>query len=351
MIGLGIESSCDETSLGLVRDGKEILHLALYSQIESHVKYRGVVPEIASRAHLEKINFLLDECLTQSGLDFSDLAYVAVSQRPGLMGSLMIGAQMARCIHLVHGTPIVCVNHLEAHLSVVRLNIDQLQNSQKIKTIAPFPHLGLLLSGGNSSIYIHKDWNDLELIGDTLDDALGEAFDKAASILGLGYPGGPEIEKFANFYEQEITSGSKKAEIPILPKLLKSQPDHELHFSFSGLKTALLNAKKDHPSISLNRFCFEFQETSIELVLRNVKNAIKKTGIKTVVAGGGVLANTRLTSKLKEFALDNSVEILFPKNKILSTDNGVMVACLGYYLFTKGIQNEIDFQVSPKRIA
>ncbi|NCN09090.1 MAG: tRNA (adenosine(37)-N6)-threonylcarbamoyltransferase complex transferase subunit TsaD [Leptospira sp.] len=349
MIGLGIESSCDETSIGLVKNGREILHLALYSQIESHAKFRGVVPEIASRAHLEKINLLLDECLNKSGISFSEIDYVAVTQRPGLMGSLMIGAQMARCINLVHGIPIVCANHLEAHLAVARLKSGSEDHSDT-KTMSSFPHLGLLLSGGNSNIYIHRDWNQLELIGDTLDDALGEAFDKAASILGLGYPGGPEIEKYANQYIKDISFQERQLAFT-LPKLLKTQSEDELNFSFSGLKTALSYAKKDHPEIPINRFCYEFQETSLELVLRNIKNAIKKTGIKTLVAGGGVLANQTLCNKLDRFAIENSVEIHYPKSKILSTDNGVMVACLGYYLFTKGIRDDIDFQVSPKRIA
>ncbi len=342
MIGLGIESSCDETSIGIVENGKTLIHLELFSQIEAHAPFRGVVPEIASRAHLEKINSLLDQALRKTGLNFEDFSFIAVAQRPGLLGSLMIGAQMARCIHLVHGLPIVCVNHLEAHLAIVRLTNEISDN---------FPYLGLLLSGGNSSIYIHKSWGNMELIGDSMDDALGEAFDKAASILNLPYPGGPEIERLANLYKSMVIKGDPSHQKFILPKLLKSQKPSEISFSFSGLKTALMYAKKDYPDVSKERFCYEFQETSFELVMRNIKNAVFNTGMQTVIAGGGVLANVCLQKKLESLALELGIQICYPKSKLHCTDNGAMIACLGYYLFTNGKMDNLDFQVSPKRFA
>lgn len=199
--GLGIESSCDETSIAIVKDGKELVSLKLYSQIETHSPYRGVVPEIASRAHLEKINSLLSLCMEESNLSFQDLSYIAVTGYPGLVGSLMIGAQLARCISLVHSIPIVLVNHLEAHLTVIGLEGE----------LPAFPWLGVLLSGGNSSIYIYKGFGDLELLADTQDDSLGEAFDKVSAILNLPYPGGPTIEK-----KRSSTKGQRVKKVPFL---------------------------------------------------------------------------------------------------------------------------------------
>lgn len=338
MIGLGIETTCDETSIALVEDGKRLIHCEIYSQIETHAAYRGVVPEIASRAHLEKINLLLDKTMKESGVEFSEIAYIAVANRPGLMGSLLMGGMLARCISLVHSIPIVPVDHLESHLTVIRLE-------EQAKDLE-LPVLGLLLSGGNSSIYLHRDWGVMERVADTLDDALGEAFDKAASILGLGYPGGPYLEKEANQYFQDSSLRNDY----ILPRLLKTDSQTKIQFSFSGLKTALLYARRDHPEISIERLSFEFQERSFELVIRNLRKAVDQTGIKTIVAGGGVLANQTLRGHLDSLLESDGIQVYYPSSKILCTDNGAMVATLGYYLFQKGITDSIDFKMSPKRL-
>ncbi|MCW7462240.1 tRNA (adenosine(37)-N6)-threonylcarbamoyltransferase complex transferase subunit TsaD [Leptospira limi] len=332
--GIGIESSCDETSIAIVKDGKELVSLKVYSQIETHSPYRGVVPEIASRAHLEKINSLLSVCMEEANLKFSDLQYVAVTGYPGLVGSLMIGAQLARCISLVHSIPIVLVNHLEAHLTVIGLEND----------LPAFPWLGVLLSGGNTSIYIYKGFGHLELLADTRDDSLGEAFDKVSAILGLPYPGGPIIEKMASSYE--IPKGEKSP----LPKLLKEDTPDTIRFSYSGLKTAVLYYLKSLTGTApIEKIAYYFQKTAFELVVRNITKAIEKTQIKTVVAAGGVLANETLRSTLQLEAQNRAFRLYYPQKKIYCTDNGAMVACLGYHFWKEKKFVGLDFKVSPKR--
>ncbi|WP_243393328.1 tRNA (adenosine(37)-N6)-threonylcarbamoyltransferase complex transferase subunit TsaD [Leptospira perolatii] len=333
MIGLGIETSCDETSLGIVADGKELVSLKIFSQIDLHKPFRGIVPEIASRAHLEKINLLLSEVLFESKIQVSELDYVAVTNSPGLTGSLMIGAQLARSIHLVYGTPIVPLCHLQAHFAVLHL-----------EGVPPlFPVLGLLLSGGNSAIYKMEKFGSMQTVGDTMDDALGEAFDKVAGLLGLPYPGGPAIEAQAALYEPS----SKEKDL--LPPLLRNLETDRVAFSFSGLKTAVAHLLAREPNISVPKVCYHFQNTAFDLVERNLKRAVNKTGIRRVYAGGGVLANSTLQSRLRKFSEENSLEFFSPKKKIYCTDNGAMVAALGYYLFRQGYSKSFDFQVSPVR--
>ncbi|EOQ96187.1 tRNA threonylcarbamoyl adenosine modification protein YgjD [Leptospira wolbachii serovar Codice str. CDC] len=332
--GLGIESSCDETSVAIVSDGKDLLSLKIYSQIDSHSPYRGVVPEIASRAHLEKINSLLAVSMEEAGINYSDLDYVAVTSYPGLVGSLMIGAQLARCISLVHQIPIVAVNHLEAHLAVIGLERD----------LPPFPWLGVLLSGGNSSIYLYKGFGDLQILADTQDDSLGEAFDKVSAVLNLPYPGGPYLEAKANAYQVE------KGEVNPFPKLLKEDGEDRIRFSYSGLKTAVLyylRANSEFPPVE--KISYFFQKTAFELVTRNIRKAIAKTGIRTVVAAGGVLANGKLRESLEAEKERSKFDLFYPGKKIYCTDNGAMVACLGYHLWKQKSFVGLDFKVSPKR--
>ncbi len=335
MLGLGIESSCDETSIGIVEDGNKLLSLKIFSQIETHAEFRGVVPEIASRAHLEKINILLEEALKEASLSLSDLSYVAVTTRPGLLGSLMIGAQLARCISFACKIPIVTVDHLEAHLNTVHLE----------NKIPKFPYIGVLLSGGNSSIFIVEDFGKMKLLGDTSDDALGEAFDKVSSLLNLSYPGGPAIEKRASQYNQNSADKSP------FPELLKDLPSDKIQFSYSGIKTSVLYyvKKQELNDEKINEICYHFQNTAFQLVEKNILKAIKLTGIKTIVASGGVVANETLRKRLLFIAAKKKIELYFPEKKILCTDNGAMVASLGYYLFQSGVRDSIDFRVSPNR--
>ncbi|HMV41892.1 MAG TPA: tRNA (adenosine(37)-N6)-threonylcarbamoyltransferase complex transferase subunit TsaD [Leptospiraceae bacterium] len=335
MFGIGIETSCDETSIGIVEDGSNLISLKIFSQIETHAEFRGVVPEIASRAHLEKINILLEEAIAESKIDWKDLSYVAVTNRPGLLGSLMIGAQLARSISLVHKIPIVPVDHLEAHLNTVQLE----------KKVPKFPYLGVLLSGGNSSILLVEDYGKMKLIADTSDDALGEAFDKVSSLLGLPYPGGPAVEKRANQHKPQENEKNP------FPELLKDYPQERIEFSYSGLKTSVLYYLKKNTidENKINEVCYHFQNTAFQLVEKNILKAVKATRVKQVVASGGVLANETLRKKLTSLAEKKKLELFYPEKKILCTDNGAMIASLGYYLFKQGKIDSIDFKVSPSR--
>jgi len=335
MLGIGIESSCDETSIAIVEDGKNLLSLKLFSQIELHSKYRGIVPEIASRAHLEKINLLFEECLIESKIQIQDIDYIAFANRPGLLGSLMIGAQFARTLSLVTKKPIVTVDHLLAHLSVVKLE------GKKIE----YPFIGLLLSGGNTSIFVVHSHNQMETLGDTMDDALGEAFDKVANLLELEYPGGPAIEKEALKYQPSPKDKS------LFPILLKDQVFENLDFSYSGLKTSVMYFLKKNPNWKqrIPEIAYHFQNIAFQLVERNLYRAVKKTKIKRVIAAGGVLANQVLRERLKALATKKKFFLLYPEKKIFCTDNGAMVACLGYELFVNQEIANLDFKISPNR--
>ncbi|MCX7998401.1 MAG: tRNA (adenosine(37)-N6)-threonylcarbamoyltransferase complex transferase subunit TsaD, partial [Leptospiraceae bacterium] len=310
LIGIGIESSCDETSIALVENGKKLLSLKLNSQISLHSPYKGVVPELASRAHLENINFLYDECLTETGLKPIQIDYIAITTRPGLLGSLMIGSQFARTLAWFTNKPLVSVDHLLAHFYVVQLE------NQTIE----YPFLGLLLSGGNTAIFIVHSPIEMEMIANTMDDALGEAFDKVASLLELNYPGGPIIERYASEYKP--STNEKK----IFPELLKDSPFNNLDFSYSGLKTSVMYYIKKHQDYkeNISKICYHFQNAAFRLVERNLWRAVQKTKIKNVIAAGGVLANQTLRDRLKNLASKKKFQIQFPQKKIYCTDNGAM---------------------------
>lgn len=338
MIGIGIETSCDETSAAVIEDGRILRSCVIYSQIQEHQKFGGVVPEIASRSHLLKINGVFEKALSEAGASATDLSYAAVTTRPGLTGSLMIGGMLAKCLELVHGIPIVTIDHLEAHLYAVLVHGGAAGESAL--TALEYPFLGLLLSGGNSAIFVVHGPGRIEQIADTADDALGEAFDKSAAILGLGYPGGPLVEKAA-----AASSSGAQAGPSIFHKLLRDEQD--LAFSFSGIKTAVIRAKeKGHaPEI----ICRDFQETVFELVERMVLRASERTGIRRVVASGGVLANTALRRRLDTLR-NRGLDVAYPASKMMCTDNGAMVASLGYFLFSQGVRDLVDFRVSDKRV-
>ncbi len=334
MIGLGIETSCDETSIAFVEDGKKILSNVVYSQIEEHNKFYGIVPEIASRSHLIKINEVYEKALEESKLSPKDIDYIAVTVQPGLIGSLLIGGQFAKTFCILYKKPIIDINHLEAHFYA---------NFLERKEEPNYPFLGLLLSGGNTAIYVVEGLGKLKILANTQDDAIGEAFDKVASILELGYPGGPIIEKKSKEYSNTTNS--------LFPKILKDLPENQISFSFSGIKTSLLYyVRKNQSKLDIPYICYEFQETCFELVLRMLKRAIQITNIKTVEAGGGVLANQRLRELLDELAKKTHTKIYYPKNKILCTDNAAMVATLGYYYYINHYTTGINFVPSSKII-
>ncbi len=351
MLGIGIETSCDETSIAIVEDGKRCLSNVVFSQTEAHAPFLGIVPELASRAHLEKINFVYEEALEEAGVSLEDLDYIAVTVQPGLIGSLMLGASFAKCLAMTkRHLPIVRVDHVEAHIYAPCLE----------GWIVEYPFIGLLLSGGNSTVYQIDGPGCLTILADTMDDALGEAFDKVATVLGLVYPGGPSVEKKAlehlpsrfikdnrDFFSEKVNSTS-----PLFTPLLRKRPNTEMAFSFSGIKTGVIQIcqKKQISPPPIEQICYEFQETVFELVERNLIKAVKKTGIHRIVAGGGVLANNRLRQRLRLLAINKGWELRYPEKKAYCTDNAAMVASLGYFLRHSSWEtNALTFTVDSKR--
>jgi N6-L-threonylcarbamoyladenine synthase len=325
IIGLGLESSCDETSASIVIDGRKILSNRIYSQIDLHCEYSGVVPEIASRAHLEKINTLIEMALDESRLKFSDLDYVAATNRPGLTGSLLIALQSAKAISFAMNIPLIGVNHLEAHLYAPFLEGNE----------PAYPFIGLLISGGNTALYQVNGPGEMELIGKTVDDAVGEAFDKVSKYIGLGYPGGPLVESLAK------ESPAKKI---FFPKIM-TDPD-DTRFSYSGLKTAVINHIKQNPDQNKADIVYSFQERALELLVRRLFTASRKSGIKKMVVAGGVAANGRLR-ELIESERKNNEEVLIP-SPLMCTDNAAMIAGISYQYFIRKIFDSYTIDVSPK---
>jgi len=327
MIGLGIDTSCDETSVAVVEDGCKILSNQVYSQIEKHRPFRGVVPEIAGRAHLDRIQFEFEAAIKEANIKCNEIDYIAVTNRPGLIGSLMIGGMFAKAFNIVWNKPIITVDHLMAHLYSIKLENKKME----------YPFLGLLLSGGNSCVYLVSSNKKMELIADTSDDALGEAFDKVAAILNLPYPGGPYVEKLAL---QHSASGAS-----LFPNLLHGMNESNIRFSYSGLKTAVIRAREQNENEA--RIAYDFQKSAFELVFRVIHLAIKKTKIRKVICGGGVLASKTLQDLLKKDAVDRGYSIVMPDSKILCTDNAAMVAAAGYDFFLDGNRESLDFSVYP----
>jgi N6-L-threonylcarbamoyladenine synthase len=325
IIGLGLESSCDETSASIVVDGRKILSNRIYSQVELHCEYSGVVPEIASRAHLEKINTLIEMALDESGFAFTDLNYVAATNRPGLTGSLLIALQSAKAISFAVNIPLIAVNHLEAHLYAPFLEGSE----------PAYPFIGLLISGGNTALYRVNGPGEMELIGKTVDDAVGEAFDKVSKYIGLGYPGGPLVENLAK------ESLLKKV---FFPKIM-TDPD-DTRFSYSGLKTAVINHIKQNPDQNKADIVYSFQERALELLVRRLFTASRKYGIKKMVVAGGVAANGRLR-ELIESERRSSEEVLIP-SPLMCTDNAAMIAGISYQYYIREIFDTFETDVSPK---
>ncbi|MDR3238344.1 MAG: tRNA (adenosine(37)-N6)-threonylcarbamoyltransferase complex transferase subunit TsaD [Spirochaetia bacterium] len=325
VIGLGLESSCDETAASVVKNGSEILSNIIFSQVSLHREYSGVVPEIASRAHLEVINGLIDTALAKAGVSFNDLNYIAATNRPGLVGSLLVGLQTAKAISFALDIPLIAVNHLEAHLYAAFL-----EGRQELR----FPYIGLLASGGNTAVYEVKGIGDMECIGKTIDDAVGEAFDKVAKYLGLEYPGGPVIEKLA--------LDAVKKEM-LFPKILTAGGD--TRFSYSGIKTAVVNYINANPSADKAEIVYAFQERALELLVRRVFAFARKRGIKRIVAAGGVAANGRLRALLSAAAAGE--EIIAPP-PALCADNGAMISGLAFHYYMRKEFDDLSVDVRSR---
>jgi len=335
MLILGIETSCDETSVAVVKNGREILSNIILSQDKLHRPFGGVVPEIACRAHLESIIGIIHNAITEAQVKLSDINAVAVVNSPGLIGALLIGVTAAKTLSMVLNTPLIAIHHLHAHIYANNLEHDPI----------PYPAISLVVSGGHTSLFLSEKETKHTLLGETIDDAAGEAFDKVSKILGLGYPGGPVIDKLAK-------QGNCKA-IPF-PRVYLDK--NSLDFSFSGLKTAVLyhvkgqdqnrttlTAKNDTEIANISA---SFQEAVIDVLVHKTVLASKMYNVRSILLGGGVAANSRLRKNFLKIAEETGLPVYYPSLK-LCTDNAAMVAGLAYWKYREGDISALHIEAIP----
>ncbi len=328
---LGIETSCDETSVAIVKDGRAILSNEVSSSLRFHKKYGGVVPEIASRMQLETVAQVADSAIKKARLSLKDIHLVSVTSGPGLLGSLLVGISFAKSLSLALDIPLLGVNHVYSHIYANFLSGRRARPARHMRLRVKLPFVALVVSGGHTSLFYIKDFNKIEILGETHDDACGEAFDKVAKILGLGYPGGPLIEQLARGADAKKIkfrcSGTKKP----------------LDFSFSGIKTAVLYAVKNIKlTIPEKRnIAASFQESVIDTLIKKSVLACNLKKVNRLVLGGGVVANQRLRDKFYEAAEENGLKCYFPAAG-LCMDNAAMVAGLGWQLFKKGQSSDLS---------
>jgi N6-L-threonylcarbamoyladenine synthase len=326
MYVLGIETSCDETAAAVVRDGRDIRSSVVSSSIKFHKKYGGVVPEIASRMSLEAIAAVTDLSLSQARIKLKDVGLISVTSGPGLLGSLLVGVSFAKAISFCLDTPVLGINHIYAHIYSSILNRESIY----------LPFIALIVSGGHTSLFMVRAFDRIELLGSTQDDAAGEAFDKVAKILGLGYPGGPLIERLA------------KQGNPARIRFRCSGTKEPLNFSFSGIKTAVLYYVRQFASSPVRQLqnqqtkdiAASFQEAVVDTLVNKSLLACKAKRINRLVIGGGVAANSRLREKFFQAGKTNKIKVYFPSRE-LCMDNAAMVAGLGYRLFKKGCRSDL----------
>lgn len=321
---LGIESSCDETSFSIVKNGTDEIATVISSQIDIHKKYGGVVPEIASRAHIKNITFVLEECLEKANMKMEDIDAIAVTYGPGLIGSLLVGVECAKTLAYLYNKPLVPVHHISGHIYANNL----------IKRLE-FPLIALVISGGHTElIYMQKDY-DFQKLGGTLDDAVGECYDKVGRVINVEYPGGPVIDRLAML-------GSHTYDLPI------PLNDDSYNFSFSGLKSAVINlahneAQRGH-ELNKEDLAKSFQDVVVETLTKKTMKAIKEYKVKNFILAGGVAANKGIRSKFQELCEESKINYTFPSIKY-STDNAAMIASSGYYAYILG--RRADLTLNP----
>ena len=312
---LGIESSCDETSASIVKNGTEEIATVISSQIDIHKNYGGVVPEIASRHHVKNITIVLEECLEKANMTIDDVDAIAITYGPGLIGSLLIGLEAAKTLSFIYNKPLIPVHHIAGHIYANSL----------VKELK-FPLLAVVVSGGHTEIIEMKKHYSFEKLGGTLDDAIGECYDKVARVIGLEYPGGPKLDKLAK-------EGKDTYKLPI------PLQDDSYNFSFSGLKSSVINLAHNEEQrgeeLRKSDLAASFQKVAIESIVSKVKKAIEEKNIKNVIVAGGVAANNGLREKMQEMTEELGVELSIPPMKYC-TDNGTMIAAAGYYAYLDG---------------
>ncbi len=321
ILTLGIESSCDETSVSVVKNGREVLSNIIDSQIKIHEKYGGVVPEIASRNHIEAISRVTKKALEEANVTLKDIDAITPTYGPGLVGALLVGLSYAKALSFAINKPLVGVNHIEGHIAA---------NYITHKDLKP-PFICLLMSGGNTGLVYVQDYTKFKMIGKTRDDAVGEAFDKIARVIGLGYPGGPKVDALAK-------TGAPNIELP------KTHIDN-LDFSFSGIKTAVINLNHKMPNINKADLCASFQKTITEMLLENTKKAIEKLNVQTLAIAGGVSANSYIRQELLKLEKEN-IKVFMPDLK-LCTDNAAMIASAGFFNFIEGKRSALNLNAVP----
>ena len=322
VLTLGIESSCDETSVAVIKNGREILSNIIDTQIPIHEKYGGVVPEIASRNHIEAISRVTKLALKEANVEFKDIDAITPTYGPGLVGALLVGVSYAKALSFAINKPLVGVNHIQGHIAA---------NYLTYKELKP-PFLCLLVSGGNTQIVYVRDYTEFEVLGKTRDDAIGEAFDKVARVVGLDYPGGPKVDKLAK-------TGTPNIKLP------KTHFENSLDFSFSGIKTAVININHNTKDINKADLCASFEKTVTEVLIENVRKAIEQTGMKSLAIAGGVSANSYIRNEILKLQNDD-LKVYMPDLK-LCTDNAAMIGSAGYYNFINGKRDELDLNAVP----
>ena len=329
VLTLGIETSCDETSAAVLSGARDVLSNVISTQIPIHQKFGGVVPEIASRKHIVNIMPVIDESIRKAGVNLEDIDQIAVAYGPGLAGALLVGVSAAKSLAFALKKPIIGVNHLEGHIFA---------NFLSWKDLEP-PFMSLVVSGGHTALVYVKDYNSFELLGQTRDDAAGEAFDKIARVMNLPYPGGPEIDKLA------------RAGNPFAIKFPHAlEADGNFEFSFSGLKSAVINylhnAEQKKSEVNFADVAASFQQAVVEVLVEKSIDAVKKFRLDKIVLAGGVAANSSLEKNLREACKKSSLEFYYP-DKILCTDNAAMIACRGFYKSTANLFSNLNLNAVP----